>query len=445
MTRKLIAAVTLLVLVGAVVAAPASAAQAEPSLISQAWYWETQRNENIDTPVGVVSGEAPSPYCPGLPGSLGAPPETCAEGRLPVEVVQGDYEEPDKVSAVAFDLTMLTLGSKVSKFTVTMLEAETGCYEKEGSGSQTGQQCEETDARNIEGKQVQACEVTEIFGDGEARQYKEMPKFTCDTSVTATRKEIKNDAKTDPNDEDPDHIWTFDLTPLATKWAQTPPLCTCIMFRPAQPKNDQDDDPNWRVIFTGPKFPDGVTTNLVFTPGEGGGLPPLDTLGGGDLGGGDLGAPTSSFGDTTVGGGLDSGSTDFGSGDTGDVPASDDGAASEDPVATEDAAPAAAKLPQVETMPGYVWLAILAGLIGFSLVRSIVLESVTGHRANGVLAQIHKINAARGGMHGAQAAAAAGGPLSGLKAGVASIGRAIAPVTDKFSSLAGKLPGIKKG
>lgn len=442
MTRRLIATVMLLVLVGAVAAAPASAAQAEPSLISQAWYWDSQKNQNHDTPIGTVTVGAPDPYCPKIPGSLGAPPETCAEGRLPVEVIQGDYEEPDKVSAIAFDLTMLTLGSKVQKFTVTLLEAETGCREKKDS--EAGRYCEETDARNIEGKQVQACEVTEIFGDGEGREYSEMPAFTCDTPAVATRKEIKNDPKTDPNDPDPDHIWTFDLTALATRWAEAPPMCTCIMLRPVKPKQAQDD-PNWRVVFAGPKFPNGVQTNLRFTPGEGAALPPLEPLPPADFGGSDFGAPTSSFGGTTIGGGLDTGSTDFGTGTT-DVPAGDEGAPAEEPVAaTEDAAPAAANVPEVESMPGYVWLAILAGLIGFSLVRSIVLDSVSGHRANGVLAQIHKINAARGGMHGAEAAAAAGGPLAGLKSGFASIGRALSPVTKKFSSLAGKLPGIKKG
>lgn len=441
MTRRSIAAVAALALMGALTAAPALAAQAEPSLISQSWYWESQQNEDHDTPIGSVTVGAPDPFCPKIPGSLGAPPETCAEGRLPVEVIQGDYEEPDKVSAIAFDLTMLTLGSEVQKFTVTLLEAESGCREKQDAD--TGQYCEETDARNIEGKQVQACEVTEIFGDGEGREYEEMPSFSCDSPVLATRKEIKNDEKTDPQDPDADHQWTFDLTPLATKWAQTPPLCTCVMLRPAKPKNDQDDSPNWRVVFAGPKFPKGVKTNLRYTPGEGGGLPPLDTLGG-DLGGGDLGGGTSSFGSTTVGGGLDSGGGDVGGGFD-DAAAGGDAAPAEEAEEAGDAAPTAAKLPEVETMPGYVWLAILAGLIGFSLVRSIVLENIHGQRPNGVLAQIHRINAARGGMHGAQAAAAAGGPLAGLRSGFASIGRTLSPVTSRLSGLAGKLPGIKKG
>src|SRR5687768_619596 len=378
MTRRATAALLIMLLAGTVFAAPALAARAEPSLIGQVWYWEPQQNQNIDTAVGSVSGEAPNPFCPGLPSSLGSPPETCAEGRLPVEVVQGDYEAPDKVSALAFDMTMLTLGSKVSKFTLTLLEAESGC--QENTDSPSGQKCEETDARNPEGKIIQACEVGEIFGDGEARQYKEMPKFDCAGAPEGERKEIKNDAEKDPADPDADHEWTFDLTALAKSWAQTPPLCTCIMLRPKAPKNAEDDDLNWRVVFTGPKVEKGVVTELVFTPGEGESLPPIDTIAPTDPGLGSTSSGTSSFGSTSVGGGLDSGSTgDLGGGDTA-APAGDDTAAPEDVAAPEDTQLAGAEAPEVEAMPGYVWLAILAGLIGFSMVRSIVLENAHAHR-----------------------------------------------------------------
>src|ERR687892_2472382 len=109
--------VTVLALVaGAALATPAAAKEAKPSVITFAWYWESQRNQNVDTPGGSASAQAPNPYCPGLPSSLGAPAETCAEGRLPVEVVNGDYKTPDKLSAVTFDFTMVPPGSKVSKF-----------------------------------------------------------------------------------------------------------------------------------------------------------------------------------------------------------------------------------------------------------------------------------------------------------------------------------------
>lgn len=443
MTRRATAVLLIMLLAGAVFAVPALAAQAEPSVIANSWYWETQQNENIDTPVGTVAGEAPNPFCPTAPGGLGGAPGTCAEGRLPVEVINGDYEAPDKVSAVGFDFSMVTTGSTVSKFTLTMLEAETGCTPDENSP--TTQKCEETDARNPEGKLIQACEVTEIFGDGDARQYSEMPKFDCAGAPTAERKETKNDAKADPNDQDPDFVWTFDLSAMAKKWAETPPLCACVMFRPVKPKNAGDDDPNWRVVFAGARYPDGVKTDLVFTPGEEG-LPPITPvapIGTGTTTTGTT-SPTSSFGSTSVGGGLDSGST---AGATGGVsaPTGSDTAAPEDVAPGEDAQLAGAEGPEIETMPGYVWLAILAGLIAWSMVRSIVLDNAHAHRPNGVLAHIHRINAARGGMQGAAAAAAVAGPLSGLKSGLATIGSSIKPVTGKVASMFGKIPGIKKG
>lgn len=442
MTRRLIATLLLGVLGSALFAAPAAAAQAEPAVIAQAWFWETQQNQNIDTPVGSVSGELPNPFCPGLPSGLGAPPETCAEGRLPVEVLLGDYETPDKVSAIAFDLTMVTEGSKIASFKLEMMEAETGCYEKPASLS--GQQCEETGAINVDGKQVQACEVTEIFGDAEARPYKEMPKYTCDGAVLGKRTEVKNDGEADPTDTDPDFVWTFDLTPLAQKWAQAPPLCTCVMFRPLKPKEVEEGAPaeDWRVVFVGPKFAGGIETELRFTPGSGGGLPPLAPFAPTTTGTGSTGS-TSSFGDTSVGGGLDTGSGDTGTTDGGDAAAAD-GATDEPVAATDDAAPTGATAPEIENMPWYVWLAILAGVVGWSLVRSVVLDTVHGQRPNGVLAQIHRINAARGGALAA-AASSGDGALAGLKSGFAAIAGALEPVTSKFSSLAGKLPGIKKG
>ena len=440
MVRKTTACLLVLLVVGAL-AGPAFGATAEPSLIGQAWYWEPQQNENFDTPIGSVAGEAPNPYCPGAPGALGSQPEVCAEGRLPVEVTQGDYETPDKVSAFAFDMTMMTVGSKVQSFTIQLLEAESGCREQ--PDAPTGQQCEETDARNIEDKVVQACEVTEIFGDGDARVYKEMPKFTCtDADPVGKRKEIENDAKTDPNDPDPDHLWTFDLTALAERWAQTPPLCTCIMLRPQKPKEASDQTDNWRVIFAGPKFEGGVKTELKFTPGEGESLPPLPT-GPTTTSPTGTGSSSGSLGPTTtVGGGLDPGTSDDPAGDPG-------GTAPSDPAAADDPLDAgeteqASDVQEVEAMPGYVWLAILAGLIGFSLVRSVILESVTGRRPNGVLAQIHHINEARGSAAVASAAAASG-PLSALRSGFGSIKHALSPIGSRVSSIAGKVKGIGKG
>jgi hypothetical protein len=430
--------VTVLALVaGAALASPAAAKEAKPTIIAQAWYWESQQNENVDTPGGSLSAEAPNPYCPGLPSSLGAPSDTCAAGRLPVEVVNGDYKTPDKVSALNFDFTMVPPGSKVSKFSLSLLEAESGCYDSKNTDS--GKQCEETDARNIDGKQIQACLVNEIIGDGEARPYKERPKFKCTAAdPVAKRKEIRNDAKADPNDTDKDHVWTFDLTSFAQKWAKTFSVNTAVLLFPKKPKNAvASGELNWRVVFAGSQFRKGVQTHLVFTPPTGG----PGTLPGGGLPGssGLDGSGTTTFSSSSSGG-----TTDFGSGSaSSDVPTTSSGgggapATASEPVDTGDEQkPTAAEVPKVQAMPAYVWLAILAGLVGFSLLRSFVLEKGAGPRPDGVLAQIHKLNAQ--GRGDAAAGGTGAGALAFVAAGLGSVRRALAPAGSKLVDVARKL------
>ncbi|MGH2700123.1 MAG: hypothetical protein ACRDJL_13135, partial [Actinomycetota bacterium] len=79
---------------------------------------------------------------------------------------------------------------------------------------------------------------------------------------------------------------------------------------------------------------------------------------------------------------------------------------------------------------GYVWLGLLAALIGFSAVRSVVFEGRGGVRPNGVLAQIHKLNRQRS---GAPSVPADPGPLAPLLEGLSSL-RA------RVRSVAAKLP-----
>src|SRR5919106_3517496 len=316
---KRLCTMTVLALVAGAALAPAAAAkEAKPMVIAQAWYWESQQNENVDTPGGTLSAEAPNPFCPSAPGSLGAPSDTCAAGRLPVEVVNGDYKTPDKISAVNFDFTMVPPGSKVSKFTVSLLEAESGCTDSKNTDS--GKQCEETDARNIDGKQIQACLVKEIIGDGEARPYKERPKFKCTASdPVGKRKQIRNDAKADPNDTDKDHVWTFDMTSYAQKWAKTFSVNTSVLLFPKKAKNASGSgELNWRVVFAGSQFKRGVQTKVVFTPPEGG----LGELpGGGLFGSGLSGSDTTTFDSASSGA-----TTDFGSGSvSSDVPTTSSG------------------------------------------------------------------------------------------------------------------------
>ncbi|MBW3594431.1 MAG: hypothetical protein KY391_02545, partial [Actinobacteria bacterium] len=81
-------------------APPVGAASAEPTISSLAWWWEDARTEEREVPgVGTITIETPNPFCPGAGMGTGAPAQTCAEGRLPIEVRNGDYETQNKISA----------------------------------------------------------------------------------------------------------------------------------------------------------------------------------------------------------------------------------------------------------------------------------------------------------------------------------------------------------
>ena len=70
--------VSVLALVAGAALAPAAAAkEAKPSIIAQAWYWENQQNQNVDTPAGTVSAEARTPSAPQR-RAASAPPATSA-------------------------------------------------------------------------------------------------------------------------------------------------------------------------------------------------------------------------------------------------------------------------------------------------------------------------------------------------------------------------------
>ena len=411
-------AILCLVIVG-ILAPPLAAKTAEPTLASRAWYWEEAQTQEITLPTGEkVTLETSNPFCPAAPGSLGAPEQTCAEGRLPVEVREGDYETPNKLSAVNFDLSLVPIGSTVQKFTVTFLEAKAGCYDS-ADEDENPNWCEETDPVNVEGHELQACLVNDFFGDGDARPYKEAPKFTCsETDPTAKRKEVED------KDGNVDHVWTFDLTEYAQGWIKAFTTNTSIMLtgKPPQGYQPGDTDPadTWRVVLMGPKAPqgkNGIQAKIVFEPGE---LEPPPPPPGGTTGGvttGSSGVPVSSgSGSISTGGGSDFGSGSVGGGAT--APA-DAGGETPAPIA----AAGAEQTPQ--GLPAYVWLAVLAGIIAWSVFRSAVMESAKGIRPDGVLAQIQRLNTQRRG--GEVVAAAVAGPsafssfLGGIKNGAGSL------------------------
>lgn len=436
-----IAVVALLASLLVYLPAPSSDAKgvSEPAAATIAWYWETQQRQEVKDPIGqthTVMG--PNPFCPSAPGDLGAPGQTCSQGRLPVEVVGGDYETPDKISAVNFDFSLVPLGSKITKFTVTFLEAKGGCYDKDGTeGPSQGDECERTDAINVADHQLQACQVNDFFGTGSARPYNEAPRFACTSSdPVAKRKEVELKGTDKPIGEEdtPDHVWTFDLTPLAKSWTSGTKQ-TSIMLFPHPPKdydkNDQQEQDSWRVVLAGPEEKQGIVTHLKFTaPATPPPPPPTDTgTGDGiDTGtgvGSDFGTGSTDFGSTG-----DAGS-DFGSGSSGTGDTTSE-TTSTDEATTGELEEVAAEAPEggAESFPAYMWLAILAGLVAFSLVRSIVIEATTGIRPNGVLAQIKTLNAARTGGTAVAADDARGG------------GSVLGAIGHGFSSFAGKVKSI---
>ena len=412
-------------------APPAHAAQqtAEPALLTLGWWWKDAQSETRDIGGNQVEVTTPSPFCPGLPGSLGALPGTCAEGRFPVEIRGGEYEEPHMLSGLGFDLSVLVPGSEVFKFELILLEAESGCYDGNDDGDECtpgqseGDHIESTDPIGpVDERGVKACLLTQIFGDGDARPYREVPNYECPADAPiATRKEIKS-VDPDTDEDDVDHIWKFDLTGYAQEWAETFALATNIMLVGEGPREPEQND-TWRVVFAGPRAEKGIRTKLVYEPGEIAPPPPPPPPGttggfsGGTTGGFTGGTTTGpSFGGTTGTTGSDTG------GGTAPAPAESPGLET-----------AAAEVPAIEGMPAYVWLALLAGVVGFSMVRQVVVESATGIRPNGVLAKIHALNAERRGL---DAAEVAGGP--GPLAGIAAVGRSIGK---RVSSLLSKLPG----
>jgi hypothetical protein len=431
--RRLTAALSSVALIAALllalVPAPALAAQqtAEPAVLTLGWWWKDARTEERDINGNKVVIDTPSPFCPSVPGQLGSIPGACAEGRFPVEIRGGEYEEPNMLSGIGFDLSYLTPGSTVTKFTMTLLEAEAGCYTRDGEPTtqpnpEQGDHCESTNPIGpVDERQVQACLIPEIFGDAEARPYNEVPRYLCSGSdPIAERKEIKAVDKSDADGMD--HIWTFDLTSYAQQWAETFTVATSIMLIGKQPKETGGDD-TWRVVFAGPRVEKGIQTELVYEPGEIV-LPPPPP--------GTTTAPVGSTGTTDFGGGT--GATDFGAGAPVDTGAAPETAPS--PGASPGLEELAAELPEPESMPAYVWLGVIAGLIGFSLFRQVVVESTSGIRPDGVLSKIHALNAERRGLD----AAAVEGPSA--LSGFAAVGRSIA---HGISSLTSKLPFRGRG
>jgi hypothetical protein len=459
--RKLaLAALAAALVVMPLMPAPASAKTEDVPLNTFAWWWrDAERQEEVD--IGGNKLEAPTtpnPYCPGTSGTVGtgggaASQDACHEGRLPIWVRNGDFENAHMSFGLDIDTSLLT-GASIESFTIKLLEADCD----PADGRKDTPQCEQT-TRPVPSDnpattrdefessfRVEICTITEIFGEGEARPVDERPRFRCDTGIFGDRRVLKSPVTKAADAETPthldDHIWVFDITDIAKTWVEEFTIPTAVMFRAEPPRNPKTSD-QFRVVMAGPKDAPakdaknvqqqpGVEIEAVYSGGTGGGLPPIPGGGSGSTGGGtDFGTGTST-GTTDFGTGT--GTTDFG--DTGDAGTTDPVPANPTPAPTGpplELEPQAAS--KTEPLPGYVWLGILAGLAAFSLVRSVVIPAAAGIRPDGVLAQIQAINAQRRGT--TLAAAGASGPtlFGRIGTGLSSAGKGIAGLFDKVNFL----------
>jgi hypothetical protein len=414
---------------------------AEAMVVTYAWFWKDQQQQKITNPTDgsdAATLELKNPYCPDT-SPAGSPPEqACKQGRLPVEV-RDNYKEPHKLSAVNFDLSLVPTGSKIKKFEVRLWEAQ--------------DEISRSTQYNVDGKKIRACEIDGVFGEGEARLYKEVPKYDC-TKLDATAKRSSTEIGKGEDAKEA-FFWDLDLTAQAKEWAAKDEFFTSVMLTPVAPKGEAAaEDRAWQVVFAGPletKY--GIDTKVVYDPPKieppvVPTIPPVD--------------PTDPADPADPADPLDPGATDFGSsptttttttsGDAGSAPTSSDAGtadpnaggdepAAEDPtLAAEDAELASDEETAPSGMPLYMWLAILAGMLGFTMVRSVVLEKNTGIRPDGVLAQIQRLNAQR---RGATAVGASSGnsAFAGLAAGLGAIGSKVTAGAGKLAQLVSRKKG----
>lgn len=414
-----------------------------PDVTTWAWYWEQGESKDFETPQGTVTLDTNNEFCPQVPGGgLGnVSEETCAEARLPIRIVRGNYDDPNQIAAVTFDtLSTIPLDSKVHSFKATFLEAKPGCREKKSAP--TGQQCEATQPVNAEGHELQACLVTQVFGEGAARPMREAPNHECSPDdPTAERKKVKIGGEER-------FTYTFDLTDFAKEWASGENIASSIVLTGAKPKNTGPQD-TWRVVLEGPVEKGGIEvdatitpadpveppptepppppgTNEIYTPGTPGtpAIPGTPGTPGTD--------PVTSPGDATTG---TTAAPEAAGAETAEEPVDAAEQPASDLTAADQTIPGGG-------LPGYAWLALLAGMVGFSLVRRAVFESTTGIRPDGVLAQIQKLNAQR---RGTSLAASMPQPaiLTVLASAAAFTSGATKAIKNKVSGLAGKLKRSK--
>lgn len=199
--------------------APAQTGGSSVPVTGGSWYWAAQIG-STNGPTGPVAPPAPLPT-PDVPA-----------GDFPVSVVAG---QTDKISFLQLDSSAITAGSTVSTLVLTLHEDSNGGNLNAAMGT------------------VEARAVTGFLSSGDTgKPIANAPSYdTIGPGVAGNRK--------------PDGTWTFELAPIATRWANGELSNNGIALVPKTPVQGQ----TYEVVWFGPGGTQAPSTNGLFTPGSG--------------------------------------------------------------------------------------------------------------------------------------------------------------------------------
>lgn len=199
--------------------APAQTSSTVP-VTGVSWYWQEQ--------VGTVEPPAGSPLPPlAPPGALPTP--DVPTGDFPVSVVAG---QPDKESFLQLDSSAIPQGSTVSSLVLTLHEDKAGGLVA-------------PDMATIEARAVTGF----MTGGAQGAPWTNRPSY--DTTSPGV-----------PGKRAPDGTWTFELAPIAARWATGELSNNGLALVPANPQQGQA----YEVVWFGPAGATPPTVAGSFTP-----------------------------------------------------------------------------------------------------------------------------------------------------------------------------------
>ena len=187
------------------------------------WYWQEQ--------VGTIEPPAGSPLPPVAPPGALPTPDVPA-GDFPVSVVAG---QPDKESFLQLDSSAIPAGSTVSSLVLTLHEDSAG-------GNLAA------DTATIEARAVTGF----MTGGASGAPWGTRPAYDTTGPAAAGKRAA-------------DGTWTFELAPLAARWASGDLSNNGIALVPAAPQQGQ----GYEVVWFGPRGAKAPTAGSVTPPAPG--------------------------------------------------------------------------------------------------------------------------------------------------------------------------------